>query len=176
MKHARFVATLFLLTACGAAPATTITAGADNFPIPAVEDPGAATTTSALSPAENISTTVPNQADGPRWPVGTVTCAELEGSFPNGADDHRIDLDQGIVTFYDQPDGAEQTIQFMNDVTCTTESEAWMYMIGIILEPDLLYTSGGLCEWYAQLPHFDPPPANLETVEAHLTAAAQLCG
>ena len=156
MKLVWVIATALVLTACGA------------------ESP---MTASDVSRAETTTTTaLIATVEAARWPAGTMTCVELEGNFPNGVDDHRVDLGQGIVTFYDQPVGAEQTIQFMDDPTCTTGSEAWKFMIGYLLDPDRLYTSGGLCDWYSQLLLFEPPPANVQTVENHLADAAQLCG
>lgn len=110
------------------------------------------------------------------WPSGTVTCAQLEGNFPAGVDDHRLDLQQGIVTYYDQPDGDEQTIQFMDDPTCSSDSEAWRFMIGYLLDVDRLLTTGELCDWYASLTRLDPPPGNLQTVRTDVVDADQLCG
>ena len=142
---------------------------------PTTTTPSPATTTTT-APETSTTTTAPVRALEAAWPVGTMTCAELEGNFPNGVDDHQVFIDQGIVTFYDQPVGGEQTIQFMDDPTCTIESEAWKFMIGYLLDPDRLYRSGDLCDWYSQLLLFEPPPANVQTVENHLADAAQLCG
>lgn len=164
MKQTWLVVTALVLAACGATAA----------PNKLADEPANTTASSAQTMASTTSALATTVGGG--WPAGTVTCEELEGNFPNGVDDHRVDLDQGIVTFYDQPVGSEQTIQFMDDPTCTTGSEAWKFMIGYLLDPDRLYTSGGLCDWYSQLLLFEPPPANLQSVKVHLTDAAQLCG
>ena len=108
-------------------------------------------------------------------PVGTVTCAEIESDFPVGVDDHGLFLAEGIITYWQQPAGEEELIQFMDDPTCTADSEAWKYMIGYLLDPEALYGSGLLCDFYRALPGYYPPPANLETVLAQLAAAEQLC-
>ncbi len=130
----------------------------------AARDPVNTTSAAGTSPAGQV------------WPSGTVTCAHLEGNFPAGVDDHRLDLQQGIVTYYDQPDGDEQSIQFMDDPTCSSDSEAWRFMIGYVLDVDRLNATGELCDWYPSLTTLEPPPGNLRTVATHVVAANQLCG
>ena len=112
------------------------------------------------------------------WPAGTVTCAELEGDFPLGVDDHGIYLDRGLVSYYRTAgaDSVEEVfIQFLDDPTCTVESEAWTGMIRHLLDAESLYRSGHLCDFYLSLQETDPPPANLETVLDQLEDAEQLC-
>lgn len=149
MKLFWVIATALVLTACGAESPTSA---------PDLASSETTTTTTSITAVEVA-----------HWPAGTVTCAELEGNFPNGVDDHAVFIDQGIVTFYDQPVGAEQTIQFMDDPTCTIESEAWEFMIGYLLDP------AALCDWHHQLPALEPRPKNLATVLTHLADAERLC-
>jgi hypothetical protein len=109
-----------------------------------------------------------------------VTCGEIEGDFPLGADDHGIYLDQGLVSYYltsGAPDSAEEVlVQFLDDPTCGADSEAWIFMIGPILDAESLHRSGRLCDFYSSVQEADPPPANLETVLVQLAEAEQLCG
>lgn len=92
-----------------------------------------------------------------------------------GVDDHGMALEEGLVTYWQQPGGEEELVQFMDDPTCTADSEAWMLMIRHILDPQGLYRAGLLCDFYLKLPRYDPPPANLDTVVTQLAVAEQLC-
>ncbi len=133
------------------------------------------TSTAAASPR----TSQPSEHVDLVWPAGTVTCAELEGNFPSGVDDHRLVLDQGLVS-YDRSDGAgsveEVFIQFLDDPTCTVDSDAWMFLIGGLLNGESLYLGGGLCDFYRRVQEADPPPANLDAVLEQLADAERLCG
>lgn len=106
-----------------------------------------------------------------------MTCAEIEGNFPVGVDDHGVYLDKGLISYF-RSSGADRVdeifIQFLDDPTCTADSEAWKYMIGYILIPESLY-GFGLCDFYRSLATYSPPPANLDTVLTQLATAEQLC-
>lgn len=63
----------------------------------------------------------------------------------------------------------------MDDSTCLSDSEAWTYMIRYFLDPDSLYRSGLLCDFYSGLPALHPAPSKLDTVLTHLATAEGLC-
>ncbi len=112
------------------------------------------------------------------WPAGTVTCAQMEGNFPNGVDDHAINLDQGLVSYHRAvgADSVEEVfVQFLNDPTCTVDSGAWIFLISYLLDDETLYRSGHLCGFYWSVQEADPPPANLQAVLTQLANAERLC-
>lgn len=140
---------------------------------PAATNPHAVTT---RTPATSVAIDLGSNALAPvSWPAGTVTCAELEEDFPTGADDHGIDLDQGVFTFYRGPAQIEETIQSLDDPTCAAGSTAWDFMIRQVIDLDALYRVGTLCDFHQRLNMPGPQPANFETVAAHLAVAAALC-
>lgn len=122
----------------------------------------APTTTAAKAPT--ASTTV---ASGPpsTWPVGTTTCAALEGRVPVGIDDVSFDP-IGLLTYRVGVDGVdvEERLQVFDDGTCTADSEAWRFIVRPVLDPDRLRREGILCDIYTSLVVADAEPANTSTV------------
>ncbi|HDL42073.1 MAG TPA: hypothetical protein ENG98_03575 [Actinobacteria bacterium] len=180
------VAILFFLalTACtseepAAANETSPTISTSSVAISTTIAPTTSTTGAPTTTTTETSTTTsqPPETVPFEWPPGTVTCAEIEGNFPVGVDDHGVDLDRGLISYF-RSSGADRVeeifIQFLDDPTCTSDSEAWKYMIGYILIPESLY-GFGLCDFYRSLPTYSPPPANLDTVLTQLATAEQLC-
>lgn len=137
------------------------------------------TITSVPTTRGGTSTTVspPPETTTFDWPRGTVTCSEIEGNFPQGVDDHRILLDEGLVSYYraSGEDSVEEVfIQFLDDPTCSAGSEAWLGIIQYLVNPESLERAG-LCDFYSSLSAYDPPPENLDTVMSQLASAEQLC-
>lgn len=143
---------------------------------PASTPPTAATAASTTVPLSTAmpTTTITTVARSGAWPAGTITCAELEGTVPVGIDDSDANLDTGLLTFHW---GAAQsaTVQFLDDPTCTRDSDAWRFVIGHNLEPELLHRLGRLCDFYAALTGTSLEGANVAALVEYLAAAQELC-
>lgn len=152
-------------------------------PVAATATDGGRPATSLVPVPPTVSATVaplttPASDDVPTaaatWPAGSVTCGELEGEVPVGVDDSGADLMTGLVRF-SWGDGESGTIQFLDDPTCTMESDAWRFLLRQNLDADLLYRTGVLCDAVAALESASPAPANLATMLAVFDRAEHLC-
>ncbi len=144
-------------------------------PAPRAPDP-----TSAVTAGVGVATTEAAFALPTTWEPGSVSCSELEDNFPDGVDDLTVGpFAEGILTFYwTDAEGVNQqeTLQFLDDPSCTSDSDAWRFAIGHFFgEPDRLYASGHLCGFWADLTAFDSLPANYETMAEVLAPAVDLC-
>lgn len=158
------------MLALGACQATVTEPPASTPPTAAT----AASTTVPLSTAMPTTTTTTTMARSGAWPAGSITCAELEGNVPVGIDDSDANLDTGLLTFHW---GAAEsaTVQFLDDPTCTRDSDAWRFVIGHNLEPELLHRLGRLCDFYAALTGASLEGANVAALVEYLAAAQELC-
>ncbi len=103
-----------------------------------------------------------------------MTCEEMEGSFPVGADDSDFDSETGLLTFRWAED-QRATVQVLADPSCTSDSDAWSYVIRHNLEPELLHRAGLLCDYYRELQSLGSAAPNAATVLRHLAVAEELC-
>ena len=98
-----------------------------------------------LEAIDSILDEVTGTAGG--WAERTVTCADLEGNLPVGLDDHGVYLESGRVSYYSD-DGMgireEVFVEFLDDPTCSSGSDAWQFMIIYLLDPETLHRSGSL--------------------------------
>lgn len=95
--------------------------------------------------------------------------------MPVGVDDSTVALEEGTLQLR-WGDGQEMTLQFLDDGSCTLDSDAWVFLIGPNLQPATLYRSGVLCDFHETVAGLDPPPANRGTILAALAQAEDLCG
>lgn len=106
------------------------------------------------------------------WEPGTVTCAELEGNVPYGLDDIGYGFVPGVIRTYWGPDNRPLTLQYLDDPTCTIDSDAWRYVIKNVLVGIVSHDNGESCDFYLGLSRSENPPRNLGTV---MSLAAPIC-
>ncbi len=158
------VTTLITLISAGCGgSATTSVAAAPATPT------ASSSTVTAVTAFEPPTTTTPPVTELPSWPPGTVTCESLHASVPSGVDSFVLDYDQGLLTYY-WGENKSGTLQFLDDPTCTADSDAWRFLIGNILEP---VDPGVLCDFLGRVETFEP--ANHDTVLTALDDAADRC-
>ena len=168
------VSILFLISACTAAD-DHLTDASTTTP----RQSGDVVATAPTQPLGNSGTSESLAPDVTRgWVPGTLTCAELDRDYPEAADDHRLLLDDGLVSF-SYAEGTDSTreelVQFVDDTTCDSDSPAWTYTIVPLLDAEALHRSGQLCSFYRQLQNADPSPASARDLLVHLSAAEDLC-
>ncbi|VAW09508.1 hypothetical protein MNBD_ACTINO02-2097 [hydrothermal vent metagenome] len=130
------------------------------------------TTTPSTTTTSTTSTTVPvTTTVAIVWEPGTVTCAEVEGHIPYGVDDFSDGGTTGLITVR-WGDNQSLTLQYLDDPTCTVDSNAWRFLIKHVLTGALQYFSNERCSFYKGLADSENPPRNLGSV---MSLAAPAC-
>ncbi len=124
------------------------------------------TTTPSTTTASTTSTTVAIV-----WEPGTVMCAEVEGHIPYGVDDWGGSIFTGLLAPM-WGDNQSLALQYLDDPTCTVDSNAWRFLIKHVLTGALQYFSNERCSFYKGLADSENPPRNLGSV---MSLAAPAC-
>ncbi len=105
------------------------------------------------------------------WGPGTVTCAEVEGNIPYGVDDWGGSIFTGLLV-PTWGNNETLTLQYLDDPTCTVDSNAWRFLIKIVLNASLWGNNTDVCTFYKGLADSENPPRNLGSV---MSLAAPAC-
>ena len=140
--------------------------------IVSAEAPTTSSSSTSTTTTSTTSTTVPVTTTlAIVWEPGTVTCAEVEGNIPYGVDDFSDGGTTGLITAR-WGDNQSLTLQYLNDPTCTVDSNAWRFLIKIVLNASLWGNNTDVCTFYKGLADSESPPRNLGSV---MSLAAPAC-
>ncbi len=139
---------------------------------PSTTGTSTSTTTTPSTTTSTTSTTVPvTTTVAIVWEPGSVTCAEVEDHIPYGVDDWGGSIFTGLLAPM-WGDNQSLTLQYLDDPTCTVDSNAWRFLIKIVLNANLWGNNTDVCIFYKGLADSESPPRNLGSV---MSLAAPAC-